>query len=72
MLIHSFLFFYQNLSICVENDDLMGQARAFGTLADIYRQTGQLIKAHDYYKKVRYAQNLHYFYILFVIACVCI
>lgn len=36
----------------MEADDLQGQARAFGTLADLYRHTGQLIKAHEYYKQV--------------------
>ena len=47
------LLLVQSLSLCVQADNLPGQARAFGTLADLYSQTGQVMKAHEYYKKVR-------------------
>ena len=36
----------------VENGDLSGEARGFSTLAGLYEESGQIIKAHEYYKKV--------------------
>ena len=38
--------------MAIEINDLSGQARACGTLAELYQLTGKATQAHEYYKKV--------------------
>ena len=42
----------QHLSSVVERGDLHEEARALRTLAGIYKETQQMTKAEDYYRKV--------------------
>ena len=43
----------QYLGMTVKTRDLKGQARAFSTLAGLYEESRQLVKAHELYWNVR-------------------
>ena len=43
----------QYLGMTVKTRDLKGQARAFSTLAGLYEESRQLVKAHEFYWNVR-------------------
>ena len=42
----------QYLSLTVQREDVQGQARGLCILASLYQETKQLMKAHEYYKRV--------------------
>ena len=44
--------FLQYLSMTVQKNDVPGQARGLCILASLYQEKRQLLKAHEYYKKV--------------------
>ncbi len=39
--------------MCVEGNDLIGQTRASGILAELYHSFGQEFQAYEYFKKVQ-------------------
>lgn len=63
--------FMQYLSAKVETGCLLGQARALSTLAGIYEESNQMMKAHDHYRKVKSMQKYWHVGCTSCVYCVC-